>query len=88
MHGTHWILGVHITDRIGHVSEVQTVLSKYGCNVKTRLGLHEVDEGFCSKNGLIILELFGEEKLCGELRDNLAAIKGVDVKEMVFEHPE
>ena len=36
----HIILGVHITDRIGHVDPVQHLLTEYGCSIRTRLGLH------------------------------------------------
>ena len=34
----HTILGVHITDRLKRVQEVQKVFTKYECLVKTRLG--------------------------------------------------
>ena len=82
----HIILGVHITDRIKHVSQVQKLLTDYGCNIKTRLGLHEVSTKFCSPNGLLILEMFGDEKKCSELADQLNALEGVEVKSIVFEH--
>ena len=83
----HWILGVHITDRVKKASEVQQVFSEYGCNIKTRLGLHPVEAGYCSPNGLILLELVGDDKVSAALRDKLCAIGGVDVQEMVFDHP-
>jgi len=87
MQEKHWILGVHITDRVKKASDVQHTFTEYGCNIKTRMGLHEVDGGYCSPNGLILLELFGEERICREMRDKLRAIEGVDVQEMIFEHP-
>jgi len=37
MQDDHIILGVHITDRIKHVSSVQQALTEYGCYIKTRL---------------------------------------------------
>ncbi|MFA6175656.1 MAG: hypothetical protein WC765_03640 [Phycisphaerae bacterium] len=37
MKDNHIILGVHITDRIKHVSSVQKALTEYGCYIKTRL---------------------------------------------------
>ena len=82
----HIILGVHITDRIKHVKMVQELLTQYGCNIKTRLGLHEVDGNSCSPNGLLVLELVGDEGKCGELASKLNAVEGVEVKQMVFEH--
>ena len=83
----HVIFGVHITDRLQHVSDVQELLSKYGCNIKTRLGLHEVDKTYCAANGLLILEMFGDDSTCQELAKKLNAVEGVEVQQMVFDHP-
>jgi hypothetical protein len=82
----HIILGVHITDRIKHVKSVQEILTEYGCNIKTRIGLHEVDGKSCSMNGLLILELVGETAKCRQLAKKLNALEGVEVKQMVFDH--
>ncbi len=82
----HLIFGVHITDRLVKASEVQKCLSEYGCNIKTRLGLHEVSSEFCSTNGLLILEMFGDLGKCRELETKLNAVEGVEVKSMQFKH--
>ncbi|OPY84393.1 MAG: hypothetical protein A4E72_02272 [Syntrophus sp. PtaU1.Bin208] len=79
------VLGILVTNRVENAQQVQKVLTEYGCSIKTRLGLHEVDENMCSTSGLLILELFGEEKACGDLEGNLRAIKGLQVQKMVFE---
>ncbi len=81
----HIILGVHITNRVKHVSSVQDLLTKYGCNIRTRLGLHHVSSDYCSPNGLMILEMAGDDKLCFELMDKLNTIEGVEVQKMVFQ---
>lgn len=83
----HVILGVHITDRIHHVESVQHLLTEYGCSIRTRLGLHEADKGFCSPNGLLVLEMTDDEKTADTLADKLNAVEGVEVKKMVFGHP-
>jgi hypothetical protein len=83
----HIILGVHITDRVKHVPSVQNVFTQYGCNIKTRLGLHHVNESFCSPNGLMILEFVGDDAQCVAMTKQLAALEGVHVKRMVFGHP-
>jgi hypothetical protein len=83
----HIVFGVHVTDRLRHVDSVQHLLSEYGCNIKTRLGLHEVSEKFCSPNGLLILEMAGDEKKSMELADKLAAVEGIEVQKMIFDHP-
>lgn len=82
----HHIVGIHITDRIEHAPDVQQVLTEYGCNIKTRIGLHHVDDRFCSPRGLILLELFGDAATCRAMVDRLEQIQGVDTKEMIFEH--
>lgn len=81
----HIIFGVHITDRLTRASEVQQLFSKYGCNIKTRLGLHEVSN-VCSPNGLVILEMHGEEPVCNQLYDALSGIEGIEMQKMVFDH--
>lgn len=81
----HIILGIHITNRLKKASEVQQLFSQYGCNIKTRLGLHEV-QNVCSPNGIVLLEMYGEDAVCFELADKLAAIEGIEVQKMVFTH--
>ncbi len=83
----HIIFGVHITDRIHNILHVQEILTKYGCNIKTRLGLHEVSDSLCSANGLLILEMCGDEKLCYELFDAINAVQGAEAQKIVFDHP-
>lgn len=83
----HLILGVHVTDRINHVSEVQQVLTEYGCNIKTRLGLHDADKNFCSPTGLLILEMISDSQAANEMSEKLNAIEGVEVQTMLFDHP-
>lgn len=80
-----WILGVHITDRVKEVSEVQSILTKFGCTIKTRLGLHEVTDNFCARSGLIILELTGNREEFFKLENELLGIDGLEVKKMVFQ---
>ncbi len=82
----HWIVGVHITDRIKRATEVQKTFTEFGCSIKTRLGLHHVSHDVCSPNGLILLEAVGDE---GEIQKMIAKLKtfeGVDVQQMVFDH--
>jgi len=79
-----WILGIHMTDRANEASEVQAILTKYGCTIKTRLGLHEVHDDYCAPNGIILLELTGQPEEFHKLENELLKISGLDVKKMVF----
>ena len=60
-----WILGINVSDRMKEVNSVQSVLSKYGCSIRTRLGLNKTGTGRKNGSGLIILELLGnpDEKI-------------------------
>ncbi|TYB30481.1 MAG: hypothetical protein FXF47_08985 [Candidatus Mcinerneyibacterium aminivorans] len=79
------IMGVLVTNRTEEATEVQKVLTNHGCSIKTRLGMHETDEEYCSKKGVIILELVGDKKDWNELENKLNSIEGVIVKKMEFE---
>ncbi len=79
------ILGISIFDRTQEAGHVQTLLTRYGCSIRTRLGLHEVNDSYCSKSGLIILELFGDDKEQERLEQKLTVIPGVELQKMVFE---
>jgi hypothetical protein len=53
--------------------------------VKTRLGLHEIGEGFSSPQGVLILDIVGEPK-AKQLQKALDKIKGIETKLVVFKH--
>lgn len=78
------ILGVLITDRKKEAGEVQKVLTKFGCSIKTRLGLHEASDETCSNEGLILLELTGDYKDMDNLEKELENIEGTETKKMTF----
>jgi hypothetical protein len=86
MQPNHVIFGVHIDDRVREVPDVQKIFTQYGCNIKTRIGLHRVDESYCSTRGLILLEMYGDEAVCNEMADKLSRLDGVEVQKMVFAH--
>ncbi len=77
------ILGVLITDRQKEAGKVQAVLTKYGCLIKTRLGLHEVSD-LCSTSGLIIIELTGASADIDKLEKELKIIGGIQTQRMIF----
>jgi hypothetical protein len=79
------VLGVQVTKRVQNVPLVQSILTEYGCNIKTRLGLHEVTESNCSTVGLLIIETYGDEKTILEMEAKLRAVQGLVVQKMVFE---
>lgn len=86
MQANHLIFGVHVTDRLVNATAVQKVLSEYGCYIKTRIGLHDVGPDFCSSSGILMLETYGDRKVCFEMAKRLGAIEGVEVQTMDFAH--
>jgi hypothetical protein len=79
-----WIIGIHVTDRDSKTPLVQNVLTKFGCSIRTRLGLHEVTENYCAGSGLILLELTGDVNEFPKLESELMKIGGIEVKKMIF----
>ena len=78
------IMALTIDPRTARAPEVQTVLTKHGCIIKTRIGLHEVQEDSCSERGLIILHITSNSKEVEELEKELKDIEGISVKYMVL----
>ncbi|HNV52791.1 MAG TPA: hypothetical protein PLH91_11320 [Tenuifilaceae bacterium] len=76
------VLGIRIEDRVKEAGEVQKVLTKFGCSIKTRLGLHEVSNDFCSSSGLILLELTGPKDEQEKLHETLVKIPGTLIRKM------
>lgn len=82
----HIIIGVHITERVKHAGEIQKIFTEFGCLIRTRLGLHDADKGVCSPNGLILLDLVDDDAGASAFKKKLAAIDGIEVQSMVFDH--
>ncbi|HKL98702.1 MAG TPA: hypothetical protein VJZ06_02185 [Mobilitalea sp.] len=79
------ILGFVLHDRIQTASKVQELLTKYGCEINTRLGLHVASDNTCSKNGLILLEFVDNaDEAAEQFEIELKKIAEVDVQRMKF----
>lgn len=76
---TFKIMIVKVDHRVQKVAEMQEVLTKFGCSIKVRLGLHEAGDA-CSNQGLIILQLTGDTDEIGTFEKELTAIEGVSAK--------
>jgi len=78
------VLGVMINDPSKGADRIQNILTKYGCTIRTRLGIHDIDKDYASDTGLMLLELVGDMQECLRLENELLALEGVDVQKMVF----
>jgi hypothetical protein len=80
----HHIFGIHVIDRPNNVLPVQACLTKYGCNIRTRLGIHDASDDSCSPSGLILVDAFGEDETIDAFWKELGALEGVELKRMDF----
>lgn len=74
------IMAIIIEHRMQKALNVQEVLTKHGCSIKMRLGLHEAGDDFCSDEGLVILQVCGEDENIKALEDDLNSMEGVKAK--------
>ena len=77
------IIGVKLSNRKDTSQEFQDVLTKYGCIIRTRIGLHDVNCGKCSSNGIILLEVLNNE-LVPEFQKALCSIDNIEIQQMAF----
>lgn len=82
----HVILGIHIQDRVNQVPDIQKIFTQYGCQIKTRLGIHDVDKNACSPSGIILLDTIGEAGKIDQLMETVNQMDGVEIQKMVFAH--
>lgn len=64
------------------IESVQKILTTFGCNIRTRLGVNELFFG--QPAGLILLELTGDAEQRGFLEQDLKKIQNVHVRSMNF----
>ncbi len=82
------VMVVLISHRHEAASKVQAVLTGWGCMIKTRLGIHQGVEENCSENGLLFLDLVGDEEKISEFERKLSVIRGVSARKIDLEVPE
>lgn len=78
----HTIFGIHISHRTENVAAVQATLTKYGCSIRTRLGIHDADATSCSPSGLVLVDVFGDD--IEAFYAELGGLKGVELQRMDF----
>lgn len=80
----HSLMAVKIGARTEHVPQVQEIFTKFGCNIRTRVGFHETSETQCSTDGYIIMQLAGKEAELKEMMDDLNSVSNVKAKFIEF----
>ncbi len=76
----YYVIGVRMDNRVGNAQKFQEALTKNGCSIRARLGLHEVSEGLCANDGLIVLQPCGEKEEIERLVKDLNSLEGITAK--------
>ncbi|HPJ59245.1 MAG TPA: hypothetical protein PLV06_01715 [Bacteroidales bacterium] len=76
------LLGILVPKDTAIIRSVQKILTSYGCNISSRLGVNETMYG--EPAGLIVLELTGDPEQRRLLYKDLSAVKGLMVKSISF----
>lgn len=77
------IIGIKISNRLESAVSVQEILTKFGCIIKTRIGLHEEINGQCSPKGLILLEIIDDAQ-AADIAQELCDIEEIEIQQMQF----
>lgn len=77
------IFGIRLDNRTQTAIDFQKVLTNYGCSIKTRLGLHDVNNNVCAPNGLILLEVINDEEAM-RMKEELLEIPNLELQSMKF----
>jgi hypothetical protein len=79
------IMAVMLDSRVDNAVAVQSVLTKHGCAIRLRVGLHETSKEYCANWGLILLQLCATCCEAEAVKADLEAIAGVKVKSMTLD---
>lgn len=81
----YYIIGLRVNHRTGNAVKLQEVLTQFGCNIKLRVGLHETSEQFCSDDGIILLQVCGEQQTIENMLTSFNEVEGVKAKMLVLD---
>jgi hypothetical protein len=76
------IMAIALEARNRFAPNLQEILTKHGCIISMRLGLHETSQNSCAERGLILLQLCAEEEEISALKDDLSKIEAIKVNTM------
>jgi len=82
MNNCSTIMTIVQDNRVETAVKVQDVLTKYGCYIRVRLGLHDAAVNSCTNSGMILLQLCGDDVPVKQIEQELRQIPNVKVKYM------
>lgn len=63
------IIGIKLENRASESLKLQEILTKYGCEIQTRIGLHPIGDYKCNNFGIILIEVVSK---INEIYDELS----------------
>ncbi len=63
------IIGIKLENRASEALKLQKILTLYGCEIQTRIGLHPIGDYKCNNYGIILIEVVAK---VNEIYDVLA----------------
>lgn len=85
MNNCSTIMAIIQDNRVETATKVQDVLTRYGCHIRVRLGLHDAAVCGCTNSGIILLQLCGEDVPVSQIEQELKVIPDVKVKYMTLD---
>lgn len=79
------IMAILQENRVETASKVQEILTKYGCYIRVRLGLHDAAIDQCVNSGIILLQLCGQDIPVKDFEKELKSVPNVKVKYMTLD---
>jgi len=80
------VFGVLLGKRINTAPKFQEIITKHGCIINTRIGLHHATRNTCPMGGVILLDLIGEDPEIQALEDDLKTLPDIQIQKMAFIH--
>lgn len=75
------IIGIKLSNRLSTSPIFQDIISKYGCIIRSRIGLHNNCSSVCTGHGIIILEIVEGSDII-DLKKSLLSIDGLVLDSM------
>jgi hypothetical protein len=82
---SYTLLALRINDREDKALEIQKTLTRHGCKIMTRLGLHDHGDSACSPCGTMVLQLCCSPDESRAVAADLTKIDGVKAKIVDFD---
>ncbi|HWR42214.1 hypothetical protein [Sporomusa sp.] len=79
------VVAITQDNRVETASEVQDILTNYGCHIRVRLGLHDAHVDKCTNTGIILLQMCADKKVISEFEQELNRVPNVKTKYMTLD---